>query len=230
MLTKKPFSWSWSRLKNYRTCPKRHYHVDIAKEFKEDESDALLWGNQVHDAMAKRIARGVALPNTMQRYEDWPARVLAMTADGIELKVENKLAMDKMFQPTSFFDASTWFRAVIDVLGLNRPKRSAFTIDWKTGGTVNPEFEQLGLSAQTIFAHYPDVDEVLALYVWFGHDTQTTKVYRRDDMQALWANLLPEIRKMNDAHDQLNYPAQPSGLCKKYCPVTSCPHHGVGSR
>ena len=227
---KKNFSWSWSRLKNFRTCPKRHWHVDIAKDFQEDPSEALTWGNQVHDAMAKRIMKGVAMPNTMQRYDDWPQRVLAMGSDGIKLKVENKLAMDEQFQPTGFFDNATWFRCVIDVLGLGTDEKTAFTIDWKTGGKVQPEFEQLALSAQVLFAHYPKLDEVLALYVWLGHDTQSPAVYKRGEMQKVWADVLPMVNKMKQAADTMTYPPNPSGLCINWCPVKSCPHHGVGTR
>src|SRR5688572_19435809 len=107
---KKPFSWSWSKLKNYRSCAKRHYHVDIAKDFKEDESEALKWGNQVHDALAKRVAKGIELPREMQRYDDWTRRIRAFGDEGTILKVENKLGMDEQFQPTSFFDNASWFR------------------------------------------------------------------------------------------------------------------------
>ena len=228
---KKQFAWSWSKLKNYRSCPKRHWHVDIQKDFKEDPSEQLLWGNQVHDAMAKRIAKGVALPNTMTRYDDWPARVLAMASDyGVTLKVENKLAMDEQFQPCGFFDSSTWFRGVIDVLMLLPPEiRSAVTIDWKTG-KVHPEFEQLALSAQLVFAHYPEVDKVLAVYAWLGHDENTTITYRREDMVPTWNKLWPEINVMKEAHRTTTYPPKPSGLCVSYCPVSACPYHGKGSR
>ena len=127
---RKKFSWSWSKLKNYRTCPKRHYEIDLAKNVKEADSEALLWGNQVHDALAKRIDKGIILPPTMQRYDDWPRRILDAST-GMKIKVENKLAMDEQFQPCGFFDPSTWFRAVIDVLGILPPaSRAAFTIDW----------------------------------------------------------------------------------------------------
>ena len=54
--TGKPFSWSYSRVKNYRSCPLKHYHVDIKKDYKEDESEILTWGNEVHGALAKRLA------------------------------------------------------------------------------------------------------------------------------------------------------------------------------
>ena len=41
----KPFAWSYSRLKNFEVCPKRHFHVDIAKDFREEEGESLVWGN-----------------------------------------------------------------------------------------------------------------------------------------------------------------------------------------
>jgi hypothetical protein len=224
----KQFSWSWSRLKNFRTCPKRHYHVDLEKSFKEAESEALVWGNDLHKAMAERVAHGVVLPPTMQGYDDWAQRI--GTFGSSTIKVENKLAMDEQFRPTSFFDNKTWFRGVVDVLMILPPeRRGAVTIDWKTG-KVHPEFEQLALSAQLVFAHYAEVDKVLAIYVWLGHDDQTTITYRREDMVPTWNKLWPEINVMKEAFRTTTYPPKPSGICVHWCPVTSCPHHGKGSR
>lgn len=231
----KPFSWSWSKLKNYRTCPKRHYHVDIAKEFKEEESDSLKWGNEVHDAMAKRCGdKQVPLPPMMQHYGQWPQTIDKLRASGLTIKVEQKLAMSEKFTPTSFFDAATWFRGVADVLGL--ATSSALTVDWKTGNKIQPDFEQLGLSAQLVFAHYPQVNSVSAIYVWLGHtnddgtDCITQKTYTRDGMVPIWNDVWPWVKQMTEAHRTVTYPPKPSGLCVHYCPVTSCPHHGKGTR
>lgn len=226
----KRFSWSWSRLKNFRGCPKRHYEIDLAKNFVDVESDALVWGNAVHEAMAKRIGNELALPPTMQRYEDWPRNVAALKRLGFDVSVENKMAMDATFRPTGFFDAATWFRCVIDVKLMAPQFRSALTIDWKTGATVNPEFEQLALSAQVMFVHHPEIDEVRTIYVWFGHDTQTVKTYRRDDLAEMWGQVMPTVKQMEFAHDTLTYPPKPSGLCIRHCPVRSCVYHGKGSR
>jgi len=218
------FQWSWSRLKNYRACPKRHYEVDLAKNFKEEEGEALVWGNQVHEAMARRLQKGGGLPETMQQYEDWPRRIDDM---GCKVLVENKLAMDKEFGPTGFFDADTWFRAVIDVLILPNPQY-AITYDWKTG-QVKPEAEQLALSAQVVFAHYPKVQEVGARYIWLGTDDHTTVIYQRDKMLPIWNDLWPQINIMAEAFRTTTYPPKPSGLCKRHCPVKSCTYHGKGS-
>lgn len=225
----KPFAWSWSRLKNYRTCPKRHWHIDLNKDVKERESEQLKWGNVVHTAMAEYIEKGKDLPITVKRYHDWPDNVRKLMRAGVDVRVEQQLAIAKDFTATGYFDNPTWFRAKLDVLSVLPQFRGALTIDWKTGGKVEPEFEQLALSAQTVFAHHPDVDEVLAIYVWFGHDTQTAKVYKREDMVKLWNQLWPTINEMEEAWRTTTYPPRPSGLCKNYCPVTSCPYHGKGS-
>jgi hypothetical protein len=230
----KPFSFSWSRLKNWRSCPKRYWEIDVAKNFSEPEADALLWGKQVHDAMAKRIDKGEPLPLTMQHYAEWPQKLVGLKDAGVKVLVENKLAMSQGFTATSFFDAATWFRGVVDVLLLT--VRRAGSIDWKTGGSVNPEFEQLGLSAQLIFSHYPEVEAVDSVYVWLGHThddgsaVTTKKTYTRDGMVPLWAGLLPEINQLTEAHRTVTFPPKPSGLCVRHCVVTSCPYHGKGNR
>lgn len=226
----KPFAWSWSKLKNWRSCPKRHYEVDIAKTYKEDESDALTWGNQVHSAFAKRVDKGTPLPIEMQRHDGWPSRIHALKEAGLPVMIERKLAIDKEFRPVGFFDASAWCRVVIDVQMHIESANAAITVDWKTGGKVEPEFEQLGISSQVIFSHYPDLQQVAAIYVWLGHETQTVKVYNRDRMPGLWNLLWPELQQMQEAHRTLTYPPKPSGLCIRWCPVTSCPYHGKGSR
>lgn len=230
----KPFAWSWSKLKNYRSCPKRHWEIDIAKNFKDVESEALKWGEQVHKAMAERVGKGTPLPQSMQHYESWPAKIVALNMAGMKTQVENKLAMSRDFAPTSFFDAATWFRGVLDVIGLG--SSTALSVDWKTGGNVNPDYEQLGLSAQLVFAHHPEIEAVETIYVWLGHTHDdgspviTHGAYTRDTMVPLWARLLPEVGQMDEAYRTTTYPPKPSGLCVRHCPVTSCPYHGRGSR
>lgn len=226
----KPFSWSWSKLKNYRTCPSRHYHVDLAKTFKENESEALKWGNRLHDAMAKCIKDSTPLPTDMRRFYGWPTKFETMRREGLKVGTEQKLAITRNFEPCNFFDAGAWFRCVVDVLVDVSEQKFAIAVDWKTGNKVNPEFEQLKLTAQTLFVHYPELTHVLTIYVWFGHDTQTVKVYTRDDMAELWTSIMPTVKMMDEAYRTTTYPAKPSGLCVNYCPVTSCPFHGKGSR
>lgn len=226
----KKFSWSWSKLKNWRGCPKRHYHVDLAKDFKEAPSEALKWGDLFHDSMAARIGKDVPLPPTLTRYAKWPELMREHRLAGAKVSVELRLAMDEQFRPTEWFDNNTWVRGIVDVLYLAPWLRSAAAIDWKTGGKIEPEFEQLGITSQLLFAHHQDIEVVHTAYQWAAFDTETLKQNRREDMVPLWNKLLPEVKQMEEAARTLTYPPKPSGLCIKWCPVTSCPYHGKGDR
>ena len=226
----KPLTFSYSKIKNFRTCPRRHQFVDVLKEFKEEESEALQWGNSFHTAMEKRLLKGDRLPLTMLRYEGEAQFIEGLTKDrDAELKVEQKLAFDKEFRATSYFDNGAWFRSRIDVAVIyNDGTNQATLFDWKTGAPKEDE-QQLALSAQAVFAHYPNIDYVSTSYVWIGAGV-STKTYTRRDMPSLWSALLPEIRMMEMAHNTNVYPAKPSGICVKFCPVKSCEYWGKGSR
>lgn len=223
----KPFTWSYSRLNNFETCPKRHYHVDIAKEFREEESEQLKWGNAVHDALDKRISKGVPLPPGMTQYEPWAQRILA----GAETKqfriyTEQKLALTRDFGPTGYFDGNVWFRAKGDVIKV--AGSAALAVDWKSGKILEDSV-QLALTAACIFAQFPEVQAVRSEFVWLkeGDNVASREDFTRDDMPGLWRNLWPRIEALEQAHNTMTYPPRPGRLCRKYCPVTSCPHHGT---
>lgn len=97
-------------------------------------------------------------------------------------------------------------------------------------GKIQEDSEQLALNAQWVFSHFPRVQVVRSRYVWLGNDAQTEAVFTRNDMKALWAGLWPELQLYENAVKTLTFPPKPSGLCRQYCPVTSCPYHGKGNR
>src|SRR5271165_2259665 len=125
----KPFAWSYSKLKNYEACPKRHWHVDIAKDAVEDESEALVWGNRVHSALARRVGKGDPLPLGMEKFEPWCTKVIG-TPQG-NIFVEQKLAIKSDFTKCSWFGDEAWYRGVADVIKV--AGRVALVVDWKTG-------------------------------------------------------------------------------------------------
>lgn len=220
----KPFSWSYSRLKNFETCPKRHYHIDIAKEYKE-ESEQLDWGDRVHKSAAKRLADKVPLPAGMEMLEPWCQRIEG--GGNGRLLVEQKLAIAEDFGACGYFDKAprpTWFRGVADALKLVGPV--ALAIDWKTGKILEDSV-QLALTAQCVFAHYPEIQKIRTEFIWLKEDATTRADFSRDDMAMLWRSLMPRVDALRQAHEQTNYPPTPNRLCRKYCPVDKCPHHGV---
>jgi len=216
----KAFSWSYSKLKNFETCPKRHYHVDVVRDIKEEEGEALQWGNAVHKALADRVAKSAPLPKAMLEYEKWAERVLT---GGGNILVEQKLAIRKDFGATSWFGDDAWYRGIGDVIKIVGPV--ALIVDYKTGKVIE-DGSQLALMAACVFAHHSDVRKVRSEFVWLKEDATTRADFTREGMADIWRGLWPRIEALEYAQKTLTYPAKPGALCKRWCPVTVCPHHG----
>lgn len=219
----KSFTWSYSKLKNYETCAKRHYEIDLVKSVKEEESESLLWGNEVHKYMALRCGEGrKPLPKSMEMYEPWCERVVTSAGN---ILVEQKLALTKDFASCGFFDPPVWFRGIGDVIKINGPV--ALTLDWKTGKILEDSV-QLALTAACIFARFPEIKRVRSEFVWLKENCTTREDFTPADMPGMWKALWPRIERLQHAHNTTTYPANPNGLCRRYCPVTTCPYYGEG--
>jgi hypothetical protein len=217
---KKAFSWSYSKLKNFEVCPRKHYVVDLAKTYQEEEGESLMWGNAVHAALAARVGKGVALPAGMEPYEPWAARIVTGAGN---ILVEQKLAITKEFSGCSYFAPGAWFRGIGDVIKINGPV--ALGADWKTGKILDDSV-QLALLAQCIFAHYPEVKRVRSEFIWLKEDCSSREDFTRADMAGLWRSLWPRVEQLQHAYETMSYPPKPGRLCRKYCPDISCQHHG----
>lgn len=238
----KQFAWSYSKWKNYDLCPRRHNEIDILKHYKE-ESEQLIWGNQVHAALASALlynarlpASGngkdrvapAPLPDDMKDYQKWIDRYADPELGGElcgELYVERKYAVTKDFKPTEWFGNSVWLRGVCDLLILD--STVAVAVDWKTGKLLH-DSRQLMIMAQCIFAHHPEVKRIRTEFVWLKEDCTTVETFNRDSIYQEWPPVLDVVNQMQHAAEEGNYPPKRNKLCRQWCPVTSCEYHGKG--
>lgn len=216
----KAFAWGYSKLKNFETCPKRHYEIDIAKNFSDGEGEALVWGNRVHEAIADALIRKMPLPAEMADYQKWLDRVQAGNG---KLLVEQKFAITRDFQPTQWFGSNVWMRGICDALRVDGPV--AIALDWKTG-KMKIDSVQLMLMAQCIFAHHPQVRRIRTAFVWLQDDCETEETFDRNTIPREWVGLLPRVQELENAAKNMDYPAKPGRLCARWCPVLNCEYHG----
>jgi len=219
----KPFAWSFSKLKNYETCPLKYQQVDLLKAFREAPSKELKWGDEVHHAIAAALLNKMALPKEMQAYQPWLDKVNTIPGD---LYVEQKYAINKDFKPTGYFDGDVWFRGIGDAVKIIRDR--GVIVDWKTGA-IKADSVQLMLMAQCLFSHFPQLVEVYTMYVWLKEDTKTVEIFTRQDLADGWLGLFDRVNTLENATKTNNFPPKPSGLCKRHCPVASCQFHGKGA-
>jgi RecB family exonuclease len=217
------FSWSYSRLKNYETCPKRHYHYDIAKDITEPETFAMSEGHAVHKALELRISKNKALPLGMGQYEKTMKKLAELPG---EIYAEQKLAITKDFEPVAFFGTGVWFRTVIDFCAIKG--KSAAVLDYKTG-RPQTDLTQLELMSATILHHQPQVDRVQARLMFLNHDRSEKAEYTREELPGIWSGVLPRVKRLQKAMTEKEFPPKPNGLCVRYCAVSRCPYWGKGS-
>jgi dipeptidyl aminopeptidase/acylaminoacyl peptidase len=59
-MTKIP-AWSFSSLKTFSTCPKKFYHIRVAKDIKEPEGEQAMYGKIVHEAAERYVRDGTPI-------------------------------------------------------------------------------------------------------------------------------------------------------------------------
>ncbi|HEY7822614.1 MAG TPA: PD-(D/E)XK nuclease family protein [Acidimicrobiia bacterium] len=218
----KPFAWSYSKLKNYETCPKRSWHLDHARDIKEEESEQLQYGNTLHKVLADAIAGKAPLPKHFAHLQPWVDKVTA-GGNAATILVEQQLAITKNIGPTEWFGKDAWYRGIADVIKIVGPV--AAVLDWKTGKILE-DGVQLALMAQCVFAHHPEIQKIRTEFIWLKEDAVTRADFSRDDMAKVWAGVLPRVQSLENAIASANFPPKPGFLCRKWCPVAHCPHNG----
>ncbi len=222
----KNFAWSFSRLGSFETCPKRYYEISLAKNVPDEESPASKWGTATHDAFKDYLKDGKPFPVDMIPYRKWADRV--KVGPGV-LHVEQKFALTKSFEPTTWMAQNVWVRVIGDIVRIAPPV--GLVLDWKTGKDIKEDETQLMLAAQCVFSYWPEVQKVRSEYVWLSHgDAHTERSYTRADLADQWLGLFERVKVMEDATRKGEFPPRPSGLCVRYCPVKTCPFWGKGNR
>lgn len=223
----KEWSWSYSKLKNFEVCPRKHYEVDLAKtavETQEADGDsALVYGNRVHAAFKQALLSGDDLPEEFEMYQHWVKRVRLGPG---ELLVEQKYALTRDFQKAAYFAPTVWVRMIGDAVRIDRDL--ALVLDWKTGKILEDSV-QLMLMAQALFSHYPALRYVRSEFVWLKDDCTSPELFSRQEVADQWIGLLERVNALEHAHKTQTYPPKPGRLCKKYCPVKSCIYWGKGA-
>jgi hypothetical protein len=210
-------AWTFSQLEKFETCPKQFYHVRVAKDIVEPQTEATLWGSRVHTAMEDRIRDGTPLPEGMEQWEGFAKQICAMPGEKL---AEEKMALDKSFQPADWDNA--WTRGIADMLIVHGNK--AATLDYKTG--KRKLTHQLMLYAAYTFAYYPEVETVTTGFVWLRDKKIDRETFTRADIPTIWGTFLPKVRKLEIAYEKDKWMARPSGLCRNYCSVKSCEFNG----
>jgi hypothetical protein len=227
----KPFAWSYSKLKNFETCPRRYQAVDVDKTVEQGRSEALDRGDELHEAMRNRVVGSTPLPAHFVYMERWAEKLTRVLHPYQIIQCELKLSADRHGKPTGYFDKTTWLRTKIDYLRFMPTEVEnqdfAHVVDYKTGRPPKIwDGTQLLINAYLIFQHYKSIVKMRVDYLWTEYNDTNHETFTRAETPKAFDALLPRVSALEDAHRTGIFPPKPCGLCQDYCDVTSCEHHG----
>jgi PD-(D/E)XK nuclease superfamily len=211
-----PTAWSYSRIESSETCPRKYWHLNVAKDLKEPESIHQVEGTETHAAFEAYLRKGEPLPIHLRHH----TRVL----DSINRMpvtsriIEQQIALDANWQVVDWFSKTAWVRAKSDLTQINGTVATVW--DWKTGKQKD-DFTQLKLNAAITMHLAPEIDKVMMAYYWTKSRNITKDVITRGQLPEFWGEMLVRVQTFQSLYDRQDFPPRPNYFCKG-CIVKSC--------
>lgn len=211
----KPFTWSYTALSNFEGCPARYAAEKFYCTAPFVESEAIIYGNRVHTA-AEQALKGqkIAEPQLLVPILPYLKAFIAQRKAGAAVTAELELALNENMQPVSWFAKDAWFRAKLDVV-IETPGKLGY-YDWKTGGKVKDDQDQLKICCAALSLVKPEVETYIPKLIWTKHSTVTGiegGSLSKAEVRDVWEHTLGRVERMKQAWAAENFPARPSGLC-----------------
>jgi hypothetical protein len=217
----KPITWSYSSLALYQQCPKKYYHLKVAKDIKEPLGEAIIFGNEIHKIAEEYVGKGRPIPEKYNHIESALKSLKDMPGEKL---CENKLGLTAELEPCGFFDKNVWWRGVADLIILQGD--TALTVDYKTGKSSKyAELKQLEIVSLAIFKHFPEVKKVKAGLMFLFADDFIKTAYLSDSQQELWGGWISDVGQLQASVENNMWNPKPNFTCRGWCPVTSCDHN-----
>lgn len=216
-------AWSYSSIKTFEQCPKKYYHLKVAKDVKDTGNAATYYGGQVHRVAESFIASGTPVPPKFKQ--------LVPTLDKLneisgEKHCELRLAVafdGVQYTPTTFYAPDVWWRGIADLVIVD--SELAYSVDYKTGKNAKyADLRQLDLVAAGLFTYFPEVEKIKSALVYVDSDDFITKEHTRELHKSYYATFENELSRLAVAGETNVWNAVSGPLCA-YCPVKSCEHN-----
>ena len=216
--------WSFSRIKAFEQCPRKFYHLKVAKDYTEPETEAMRYGTELHLAAEEYVRDGKPIP---EKFIFIKGVLDALMKKEGEKLCEYEMGLTENLEPCGFKGENVWYRGIADLIILNLAKKKAWIIDYKSGKNSRyVDKGQLELMALAVFKHFPEVETVKAGLLFVVSNDLIKETYTKENEWLMWKKWLGDYGRMEKAFEANVWNPHPSGLCKRHCPVTGCPHNG----
>lgn len=220
-------AWSYSSITLFDQCPKKYYHLRVAKDIKEPDSEAMLYGKDLHLAAENFMRDGTEVPEKYAFIRPYLAKLKGIPGDKY---CEHKMGLRKQdgrLVACGFFDKDVWYRGVADLIIVNNETGEARVVDYKTGKSSKyADTKQLALMAACVFAHFPEVKTVRAGLLFVVAEDLIKAEYKVDTGYSIFSELDGTLIARETAYATGVFNPKKNFSCKAWCPVLDCAHNG----
>lgn len=219
--------WTFSKIKEFDTCPRKYEGTYVTKEVPYTETEATIYGTELHKAAEDYIGEGTPLNSKFAWLQATLDRLNAIPGDKyceLELAIKR---VDGQLVACGFKDKDYWMRGIADLAIVNGPV--GHVVDYKSGKSSRySDTRQLALMAAGMFLRFPTLETVKGalLFVVAGQIVKAS--YTRENALSIFAELNGLLAMRERAYELGVFNPKPNGLCRKYCGVTRCEHNGGG--
>lgn len=215
----RPFAWSYSRRNDFENCPAKYAASHFYCTIPYSESPEAQYGNRVHKAAELYLKhQPIDDPEALEPVEKYCVK---MIRTGAPIHAEMQIALTRDLRPCSWFAKAAWCRMQIDVV-LEKTKTLRLLYDFKTGGKIRHDDEQLRVNIAGLSILMPEAEQYEGRYIWTKHNEVTPiKPVKKADIQFIWEDAIARAYKMEEAWRLERFPPKPSGLCG-WCQVEGC--------
>lgn len=212
-------AWSYSSISTFKQCPKKYYHLRVAKDVKDEPGEAADYGTAVHLAAEEYIRDGKRIPEKFAFIRPVVEKLEALPGDKY---AELKLGMRRDYSACGFFDKDVWWRGIADLLIIDGHR--AWCVDYKTGKSARyADTKQLDLLAAAVFTHYPQVMKIKSALAFVVSDELVTKTHKITERSNYVKVFDDELEQLEHAMDSGVFNPKSGPLCG-WCPVVDCAH------
>lgn len=219
-------AWSYSSIKTFEQCPKKYFHLKVAKDVKDEPGEAADYGTAVHLAAEEFIRDGKPIPEKFAFMRPIVEPLAAKQGDKhceLRLGIHRQWTGDGYdYSPCGFFGKDVWYRGIVDLLIIDGER--GWMIDYKTGKSAKyADMKQLDLMAAALFVTFPDLQVIKSALAYVVSNEFPKKTHYRDEMHEYFAVFDDQLENLEAAMENGVFNPKSGPLCG-WCPVVDCAH------
>ena len=220
-------SFSYSSLSQFITCPKQYSAHKVEKYVPHTDTEATIYGRDLHLAAEHYIGSGTPLPEKYNYIKGYLDTLNNIKGDKFcELELGIKLEGGE-YSLCDFEAKDRYWRGIADLVIVDEAAGKAYIVDYKTGKSAKyADTKQLALLAAAIFLKYPAVKTIKGMLLFVVSQEVVKAEYTYDRRFEIFDNLKEVLMQREVAYETGIFNTKPNGLCRQWCQAVRCVHNG----